>query len=107
MFVLFDVTGARTSKGDHIKDPKARERVDARNKRSIKQQGGRAIGNAIVQPSLDEELKRFKAIVRHIAIHEVDKDQGKWLLMEARAKSGGLGPLRYGAISQPLPHISK
>ena len=33
LFILFDVTGARTSKGDHIKDPKAKRRADARNKK--------------------------------------------------------------------------
>ena len=94
LFVLFDVSGARTSKGDHIKDPKARKRADARNKKRSKLQGGRTtIGNAIVQPSLDEELKRSKAIVRHIAKREVDKDQGRWFLMEARAKFRRLGPL--------------
>ena len=71
LFILFDVTGARTSKGDHIKDPKARRRADARNKKRSKQQGRRTnIENAIVQPSLDAEHNRFKAIVRHIAKHE-------------------------------------
>ena len=94
LFVLFEVTGARTSNGDHVKDPKARKRTDARNKkRKNQKEGWTTIGNAIVQPSLDEELKRFKAIVRHIAKHEVDKDQGRWFLMETRAKLRRLGPL--------------
>ena len=93
LFVLFDTSGARTNKGDHIKDPKAKKRADARSKRNGKQQGGRNLGNATVQSTLDAELKRFKAVVRHIAKHEVDKEQGKWFLMEARAKLRRLGPL--------------
>jgi len=93
-FVLLDVSGARTAKGDHVKDAKARKRADARNKNRIKQQGSRTrIGNALVQPTLDEELKRFKAIVRHIAKHEVDSDQGRWFLMETIARHRRLGAL--------------
>ena len=94
LLVLFDVSGARTAKGDHVKDAKARKRADARNKKRIKQQGSRTIiGNALVQPTLDEELNTFKAIVRHIGKHEVDKDQGRWFLMEIRAKMRRLGAL--------------
>ena len=31
--------------------------------------------------------------MRHIAKHEVDKDQGRWFLMETRAKLRRFGPL--------------
>ena len=46
LFALFDVTGARTRKGDHVKDPKAKERADARNKKRSRQPTRRSIGNA-------------------------------------------------------------
>ena len=49
-------------------------------------------GNAIAKPILEQELKRFKAIVRHIAKQEVGGDQGNWFLMDKRANLRRLGP---------------
>ena len=44
--------------------------------------------------------------MRHIAKHEVDKDQGKWFLMEARAKLRRLGPLAiWGSQPAIAAHI--
>ena len=86
LFILFDVSGARTVKGEHIKDPKAKHRADARNKKAKKDERQGTRGNPIAKPSLDEELKRFKAIVRHIAKQELGGEQGKSFLMEKKSQ---------------------
>ena len=49
---------------------------------------------AITKPALDEEIKWFKAIVRHVMKHEVKQGKGKWFRMDNRAnlrRLNGLG----------------
>ena len=76
LFILFDISGARSDKGDHIKDPQATKRANERKQE--REQKGRKEGKkykgetAIVKPSLQEELKRFKDIFRHITKHEIE-----------------------------------
>ena len=69
LFILFDQGKYRSSNGDHAKDPKAAERAIKRQLAQSNSQGGKARKNgiknaAIVQPTLQEELTRFKMIVR-------------------------------------------
>ena len=100
IFILFDVTGARSEKGQHIKNEAAAERATARRKKQKTTQTKGHLTSAVVRPSLDEELKRFKAIVRHIAKHEMQEDQGNKFEMEKRAQLKRLAPL--GVVgSQP------
>ena len=70
LFAPFDTTGARTQRGQHIKDIDAKKRGDARRKKTEANLSRGIKGSASVKPSLDEELKRFKAIIRHIGRHE-------------------------------------
>ena len=47
-----------------------------------------------MKPSMGEEIGRLKAIARHIARHEVDKEQAGWFEMEKRQylrRLAGLG----------------
>ena len=50
-------------------------------------------GQAIIEPTLDEELKRFKAICRSITRHELDQTQSSWFDMERKARLRRLGGL--------------
>ena len=47
----------------------------------------------MVKPTLDEELKKFKAIIRQIMRHEATDEQAKWFTMEARNKLRRLAKL--------------
>jgi hypothetical protein len=94
LFVLFDITAARTQRGQHIKDIGAKVRADARNKKKeAAQRRKQGDASACVKPSLDEELKRFKAIVRHIGRHETGQEHAGWFDMERRANLRRLGDL--------------
>ena len=93
LFLLFDTTGARTERGEHIRDRSARQRAEARNTLKKKQCRNAGSSNANVKPTLQEELNRFKAITRQIARQEVGGEQAAWFTMEKREQgSGGLGP---------------
>ena len=48
---------------------------------------------AITKPTLDEEIKLFKAIVRRFMRHEVKQGKGKWFRMDNRANLRGLNDL--------------
>ena len=100
LFTLFDLPGVRTIKGQHIKDTAATERARIRKSkgRHAEAKGGRRKGNliltsAVVKPTLDEEMKRFKAIVRYITSHDLPHDQSKWFRLEPRAALRRLAPL--------------
>ena len=84
LFIIFDITGARSHNGDHVKDKEAAKRAEARSAKVKKTNRGKETQNAIVKPKLGEELARFKAIVRHIAKHEVKGTQADYFLMEKR-----------------------
>ena len=84
LFILFDVIGARSSNGDHVKDIEAAKRAKARSTNQKKQEGKRKAQIASVKPSMGEDIGRFKARAHHIARHEVDKEQAGWVEMEKR-----------------------
>ena len=102
MFILFDLFGERTLAGQHIKNPEAMRRAMERRAKArgtrIKKYGkgknnGKEVGqrnvvhcSATIKATYDEEMKLFKAIVRHITRHELDEQQKKWFQMETRAK---------------------
>ena len=47
----------------------------------------------VTKPTLDEEIKLFKAIVRHVTKHEVKQGKGKWFKMDTRASLRRLNDL--------------
>ena len=96
MFVLFDTAGSRSANGNHVKDPEAKERAEKRQRKNgkVKKEGkGAEAHDAVVKPKLDEELKKFKAIVRNIATHELDEHQKGMFLVDDRSKLRRLAKL--------------
>ena len=47
----------------------------------------------VTKPSLDEELKLFKAIVRHVTKHEAEMGKNNWFKIDARANLRRLNDL--------------
>ena len=86
MFVLFDISGARTARADHVKDRDAKKRADGRSSKTKKLQrwADRQRGQAIIKPTLQEEMALFKAIVRQVAKHEMPARRAKRLRVEER-----------------------
>jgi len=93
IFALFDTTGARTERGQHVKDEAAAKRAYEREKRKQASKKRGIKGSAIVKPTLDEEIKRFKSIIRHITKHEGGSEHAGWFEMEKRAHLRRLGTL--------------
>ena len=96
LFVLFDLTGNRTEVGQHQKDPEATKRAEIRrrNSRCAKHKQGRLNDTMVItKPTLDEEIKVFKALVRHIFKHEVKHGKGKRFRMDNRSNLRRLNDL--------------
>jgi len=101
MFVLFDLCGERTVGGMHTKDREATERARSRREKGkgAKEKDARKgkrrpeVADAVVKPSMNDEVKRFKAIVRHITSHDLPEDQKSWFKSEPRAALRRLAPL--------------
>ena len=63
-----------------------------------------------MQPTFEEEMNRFKAIIRNIARQEIDEVQAKWFRMEERCKFrrlASLGVNGHRAAVGALCDISK
>ena len=85
LFVLFDISGLRTKQGEHVLDLEVRQRAGKRKaEKTSKEDLPRNYTEhaAILRPALDAELARFKAIVRHIARHELDDLQADMFMMD-------------------------
>ena len=88
LFALYDITGDRIEKGQRQKDPEATNRTEKRQQKSrCTKSKKRNLSDimAITKPTLDEQIKLFKAIVRHVMKHEVKQGKGKWFRMDNRA----------------------
>ena len=48
LFIIFDITGARSHNGDHVKDKEAAKRAEARSAKVKKTNRGKETQNAIV-----------------------------------------------------------
>ena len=73
LFALFDLTGNRSVLGQHHKEPGAIKRAQKRMKK-VKCARNKMLHlsetTVVSKPSFDEEIKTFKAVVRHIAKYE-------------------------------------
>ena len=47
----------------------------------------------VTKPTLDEEIKLFKAIVRHVTKHEAEQEKVKWFRADTRASLRRLSDL--------------
>ena len=80
MFTLHDVTCTRSEQGQHVKNPAAIRRAEKRRAkaRCAKTKKVNFSETTIVtKPTLDEEIKLFKAIVRHVTKHEAKQEKGE------------------------------
>ena len=96
LFVLYDIAGGRTEKGQYHKNLNATKRAEKRRRTSRndrKSKGSLSDTTAVTKASLDEEIKDFKTIVRHIFKHEVKLAGGKWIRMENRTNLRRLNDL--------------
>ena len=87
LFVLFDIAGGRTDEGQYHKNLHATMRAKKRrqiSRRTKKHKGSIDDVTSVTKATLDEEIKDFKMIVRHIFKHEVKLAKGKWIRMENR-----------------------
>ena len=88
LFTLYDLTGNRIQKGQHQKDPGATNRAEKRRLKSrcAKNKKTKISDTMVItKPTLEQELKLFKAIVRHITRHEVKQGQGEMFRVDNRA----------------------
>ena len=59
--------------------------MERARKRRSKVKAGNIINTAaIVKPTMDEEIKQFKAICRYILHNDLQEEQRKWFRMESR-----------------------
>ena len=75
-------------KGQFQKNPEATRRAEKRKpaSRNTKKKRSNLNDTTVVsKATLDEEIKEFKAIVRHIFKHEAKLAKGKWIRMENRS----------------------
>ena len=81
LFALFDSTEARSKEANHIKDQEAAKRAAERKSKGVaakkKQKGRKEHDDATTKPVLQEELAKFKAIFRDIAVHETKHDDAQ------------------------------
>ena len=79
--------GAEVKKGQRQKNPAATRRAEKRrgNKKDDKGKKGSHGGTiAVSKPTLDEELKTFKAIVRHITKYDIEQTAIRWFNVDIR-----------------------
>ena len=96
LFALFDLTGNRSANGQHQKNPEATKRAERRRQKArcarIKKLNLNAT-TVVTKPTLDEEIKLFKAIVRHVAKHEAEQEKAKWFKADTRSNLRRLNDL--------------
>ena len=80
MFILFDKSGKRTEQGRHVKSEAAQKRAKAR--KSKEKMKHTQDNSAVVKPSLEEEIKLFKAVCRYIVQNDLQEEQTTWFRME-------------------------
>ena len=89
--MLFDTAGGRTHDGQHVKSKEATERAKKRRSREKANRHNNVA--AIAKPTLEEEIKLFKAICRHILQNDLRDNQRTWFRMEQRSHLRRLGLL--------------
>ena len=96
LFVLFDTAGHRTTAGQHVQDVEAIKRAEARSakqKRTRKSKWHAQQGTVVARATYEQEIKRFKAIVREVTRHGLDDRKRVWFHMESRRYHRRLVPL--------------
>ena len=76
LFALFDVAGSRSIEGQRQKNPAATTRAEKRRQKARDSRNKKVNVNettVVIKPTLGEQLKVFKAIVRHITKIEAEQ----------------------------------
>ena len=109
LFVLFDRTGLRTKGGEHVLEQKVKQRAMQRKAEQASKEvlpENYAVHAAILKPTLDAEFARFKAVVRHIARHELHEQHADMFIMDDKAKYRRLAKLGiYGHQPGIAAHV--
>ena len=90
LFILFDTGSYRSVEGDHVKDEEAKKRAESRQSHRSsgeKKEGKKRQQDATTLPTFEQELSRFKGIVRNIARHELTESQAKTFSNGRKAKT--------------------
>jgi len=88
LFALFDMSGMRSEEGQHIKSPEMMQRAKVRKAKARNAKGkkmGTSDSSAAAMPTLDDELKQFKAVVRHVMRHEAESKAAKLVQTDTRS----------------------
>ena len=109
LFVLFDKSGLRTKGGEHVLNHEVRQRAEKRKAEQASKEDlprNYADHAAILRLALDAELARFKAIVRHIARHELQDQDADMFTMDDNSKFRRLAKLGiYGHQPGIAAHV--
>ena len=109
LFALFDKSGMRSKRGEHVLNPEVKQRAVNRKLEQAAREvlpKNYAEHAAIIRPALDAELTRFKAIVRHIARHELQDKQAEMFTMDDNSRFRRLAKLGvYGHQPGIAAHI--
>ena len=88
LLTLYDVTWNKSEQGQHQKNPAATKRAEKRRLRARcakdKQLNLNEI-TVVTKPIFDEEIKQFKAIVRHIIKYETEQGNAELFRVDTRA----------------------
>ena len=80
-----------TKRTDKLQEEQGKRKTTTRNVR--KKDGNIDDATALTKATLEEEIKDFKAIARHILKHEVKQAKGRWIKMENRSNLRRLNDL--------------
>ena len=95
-FALYDLTGNRSINGQHQKNPGAMKRAEKRMRKARCARNKKlnlAETTVISKPTYDEEIKLFKAVVRHIVKYEGEQGKANWFQTDTRANLRRLNDL--------------
>lgn len=96
LFALFDLTGNRSTMGQHQKTPGALKRAEkrARKARCARNKKLHLVETTVIgKPTYDEEIKLFEVVVRHIVKYEGEQGKASWFQLDSRANLSRLNVL--------------
>ena len=96
LFTLYDLNGNRSEQRQHQQNAEATKRAEKRRQKARCARVKKLNLNetiVVTKPTLDEKIKLFKAIVRHVTKHEAEQEKAKWFRADTRASLRRLSDL--------------
>ena len=96
LFTLYDLIGNRSEQGQRQQNLEATRRAEKRRQKARCARFKKVNLNettVVTKPTLDEEIKLSKAIVRHSTKHEAEQEKAKWFRADTRASLRRLSDL--------------